>query len=234
MKEQREVIDLVRVPTRDGRDVWAPPQRQTRSEVVITDGVVGTEDEPLSTVPSDRMAQGPDWNRIMSSIQRQEAGQRSDDEVVVEPGGVLRPVSRGEADRGASVIPKDRMASDESLIRRLDPDDLERWRYIDDPVVSGWTFRLKPARQWYRFFTFKMTSLGGKWLVTPLTPEFGDLVGTHEGHIVTVRIGSETMPVICKKRNDWGHATLKEVRGTAAKFGLYHDLRLNGQAAFSA
>jgi hypothetical protein len=247
-----DVIELERRQDRLGREVWAVPTatgdpaaadqtRQAAMErplVVMRPGgrLVDDAGEVMSALPRERMATGPNWDRIIRAIQENESGHRTGDQVVVRPGGSLDLVPSGQASEELSRIPKERMASmarvaDETEIRTFDPTGKEQWRFIDDAVLPGYAFVMRPISTAFQFFTFRWA--GGRWFVSPLVPAFDTLTG-HETHVITLNVGSDSVPVVCKAPNDFDHRNLTEVRGTAAKFAVYHSLRAAGHIPYSA
>lgn len=236
-----DVIDLFPQHAPDGSVVWSIPDTGPANVPIEIDdaGVMSRAGTPLSTLPADRMAadarEWNDWNRIISTITDAEAGRRPAEEIIVEPGGELSLVRRGQADTALSKLPEDRMAAfDHDEVRRLDPANREGWEFIADRVIPGFSFAMTPIGKQFRFFCFRSASYGGNWLLSVLHPNLDDLPG-HEAHIMHVRLGSgRSIPVVCRSERRLDHPTLGEVRGTAAKFALYHSLRKHGHVPFSA
>lgn len=220
--DDRSVVDVASSLTGSGRVAWADPPAP-----------------PGSTVACVRMAAGGGWDRIVSSIQAAEDGRVAPDEIIVQPGGQLVPVHRGRAGPSLSKLPEERMASegpwpDRREIAAFDPTGMERWRFVDDPSLAGWVFTLTPVAQPFTFFCFRYASLGGGWVVSPLDPNLDALLG-HEHHVISVALGGgEHVPIVCKSNRGQSHRDLSEVRGTAAKFALYHSLHRHGLVPFSA
>ncbi len=249
------VADLEPTVLPNGRTVWtlASVDTPTRSAplvpvtppatpVVASDGRIGFADAPgaLSTLPADRLAADDPWGRIIRSIQQSENGGNAQDTVEVRPGGQLVPVHKGQAAAPLSTLPEDRLAApartsraDLDEARRLDPQNVERWTFVDDQQIPGLTFQMAPVAQVFRFFCFRVATAGGRWYLSVLDPDLDRLVG-HEHHVMTLDLGGGRVPIVCRRNRDSSHATLAEVRGTAAKFALYHSLRAHGHVPFSA
>lgn len=249
------VTDLEPTMQADGRIVWGLPasdllpqlvpdgdERPASPPVVAGDGKIAFADAPeaLSTLPEDRLATDDPWGRIIRSIQQGESGDRAQDTVEVRPGGQLVPVNKGEAGTPLSTLPEDRLAApgrtsraDLDEARRLDPQNLERWTFVDDHEIPGLTFEMAPVSQVFNFFCFRVAPAGGRWYLSVLDPDLDRLVG-HEHHVMTLDMGDSRVPIVCRRSSDSSHATLAEVRGTAAKFALYHSLRAHGHVPFSA
>ena len=249
--DRAEIIDLRPVTTRDGQVEWvaenAPPTDQdhlTRSEVTVGDGKVHHDldghHHEVSTIPTERMAAGSrDWNEIIDAIRAAESGQPTDKEVVVEPGGKLVAVERGQAGSQLSTVPEDRMAAparatsaDLAEARRLDPENQEGWRFVADHQMPGLTFTLTPVEEPFLFFCFRCPTIAGRWYLTVLDPNLDNLTG-HRNHVDNVYIGGERIPVVCSGPRDSSHASLRDVRGAAGKFALYHSLRKYDEVPFS-
>jgi hypothetical protein len=149
------------------------------------------------------------------------------------------PVNRGFAGAELSKLPEDRMAahratqSDLNEARTLDPDNVEDWTFVDDPVIPGLRFEMCPVALRFVFFAFRSPSHGGQWFLSPLDPNFDHLYG-HEPHMMRLSMGGEMVPVVCRNPQTSCHRSLNELRGTAAKFALYHDGRRFGHVLFSA
>lgn len=250
------VTDLEPSVLADGRLVWAvpttdsstslalrePPERPAAHPLVATEGKIAFADAPetLSTLPEDRLASDDPWARIIRSIQEGENGGRAQDTVEVRPGGQLVPVHKGQAGTPLSTLPEDRLAAsgrtgrgDLDEARRLDPENVERWAFVDDHEIPGLTFEMAPVAQVFNFFCFRVAPAGGRWYLSVLDPDLDRLVG-HENHVMTLDLGGARVPIVCRQNRDSSHASLAEVRGTAAKFALYHSLRAHGHVPFSA
>lgn len=236
-KTADHIIDVESVVVPDRTTTRTTTGKAAVDTVVVADGdLVDGAGTALSRVPTGRMAAAPNWDRIVRAIQDGEAGRRTDDEVVVRPGGELDLVPRGHAPTELSRVTKDRMAAgrraaDDAEIRRLDPAGREGWRWIDDPVLPGYTFVMRPIATAFSFFAFRWTS--GRWYVSPLVPAFDTLIG-HESHVINLDVGGDRVPIICKAANEFDHRNLLEVRGTAGKFATYHSFREAGYTPFSA
>lgn len=246
------VVDLVPHLDASGIEVWevdegsagessVNTQRQAPTLTVSPDGKVTNDTgEVLSTVPRQRMASGSGrgrWDRIIQSIQEAENGRHSGEEVVVRPGGALELVAFGQAGQQLSRVPKDRMAAtprpeDEAELDRLDPCRVERWRFVNDPVLPGYVFSMRPVATVFEFFTFRW--VGGRWYLSPLAPAFDTLPRSHATHVLSLHVGGDDVPVVCSSPDNFDHINLSEVRGTAAKFALFHSLGGHGYTAFSA
>lgn len=261
MKPASAAVDLQSTTTPDGTVVWRIIEPagvvlpadvdhvrpaafstavQGQPAAVVDDGLVTVEDTARSTLPRDRMADNGSWDRIVESIRAAEAGRDDADEIVVQPGGALVPVRKGEVGNQLSRLPRDRMAAsrarpaDLDEVRRLDPANVEQWRFVDDPHVPGLTFRMAPVARVFDFFCFRSAAAAGRWYLSVLSPRFDELVG-HEAHVMQLNLGGgERIPIVCRDSTDSSHATLAEVRGTAAKFAVYHSLREHGHVPFSA
>ena len=120
-------------------------------------------------------------------------------------------------------------------IRLLDPNNVERWQWIADPIIPGWKFELTPVGTRFIFYTFQAATYSGGWLLSPIEPSFDQLAG-HQTHVVETQIGpGPKAPIICRRQGQMHHENLREVKGTAGKFALYHSLRkASGVAPFSA
>lgn len=245
----RATIDLVPVIAADGSEEWVAPSTTAPaaapdgpSGVTVDDGIIQHDDDTqsLSSVPTERMASGKDWNQIIGAIAAAEAGRSTDTLIQVEEGGALVPVSKGETGQPLSTVPEETMAApalasqaDLQECRRYDPNNVEGWRFIDDPTIPGLQFSLAPAGERFTFFCFRSPTMGGRWYLTVLDPNLDDLIG-HENHMLRLRMGSEYIPVVCSGQGSSTHADLGEIRGAAAKFALYHTLRSHGHVPFSA
>ncbi len=250
------VTDLEPTVQTDGRVVWGmptsdllpepvlpnPTARPASPPVVAGDGKIAFADAPehLSTLPEDRLATDDPWGRIIRSIQQGEAGSQSEDTIEVRPGGQLVPVHKDEAGTPLSTLPQDRLAAasrtsraDLEEARRLDPQNVEKWSFVDDPEIPGFRFEMAPVARVFSFFCFRVSSAGGRWYLSVLDPDLDRLVG-HENHVMTLNLGGSRVPIVCRRSSDSSHANLAEVRGTAAKFALYHSLRAHGHVPFSA
>lgn len=126
--DQDAIIDLAPIVAEDGTEEWVvedeahasgPAPSAGGSGVVIADGVIHSEpnDEKLSTVPKARMAGNGDWNRIIETIAAAEAGRETGTEIVVQPGGALVPVDKGQAGPQLSTVPEAVMAAAERATR---------------------------------------------------------------------------------------------------------------------
>lgn len=244
------VVDLVPHLDASGIEVWEVDEgiagavsvtTQLQALTVSPGGKVTNDTgEVLSTVPRQRMASGSGsgrWDRIIEAIQDAEAGRHGGEEVVVRPGGALELVSSGQAGQQLSRVPKDRMAAtprpeDEAELDRLDPRRVERWRFINDPVLPGYVFSMRPVATVFEFLAFRW--VGGRWYLSPLEPAFDTLPRSHATHVLNLRVGGDDVPVVCSSPNNFDHVNLSEVRGTAAKFALFHSLGGHGYTAFSA
>jgi hypothetical protein len=254
MKPTNTVTDLEPTVLADGRLVWSVPDTVPArsiplvqptppgSPVLASEGKIGFADSPdaLSTLPTDRLAADDPWGRIIRSIQQSENGGEAQDTVEVRPGGQLVPVHKGQAGTPLSTLPEDRLAApartsraDLDEARRLDPDNVERWAFVDDEQIPGLTFEMAPVAQLFRFFCFRVAPAGGRWYLSVLDPDLDRLVG-HEHHVMRLDLGGAHVPIVCRRNRDSSHSTLGEVRGTAAKFALYHSLRAHGHVPFSA
>ncbi len=250
------VTDLKPTVQPDGSTIWAEPDTgqlpvpvtpdtatPTASPTVVAgDGKVGFADAPeaVSTLPQDRLASDDPWGRIIRTIQQSENGQKTEDAVEVHPGGQLVPVRQGKPGTPMSTLPQDRLASasracraDLDEVRRIDPRNVERWTFVDDSEIPGLTFEMTPIARVFRFFCFRVAAAGGRWYLSVLDPNLDSLVG-HENHVMRLDLGGARVPIVCRRSSDSSHANLAEVRGTAAKFALYHSLRAHGHVPFSA
>ena len=250
MGARNDIIELEPVSDADGNITWAQIIEHidahengvtTGREIVVRPGgtldlVSAEQATGLSRLPQERMAGGDnDWDRIISTIQAKEAGHTTGTELVVRPGGKIDVVQSDQA-TGLSQLPQDRMATNDDRpteIVRLDPHNRENWERVPDSRVPGWIFTLTPIAKPFTFFAFPWGS--GRWYVSAASPKFDDLVG-HKFHVVNLRLGSgpnDSIPVICRETSRSDHPNLTEVRGTAAKFALYHSLLAHGHQPFS-
>jgi hypothetical protein len=250
------VTDLEPTVLADGRLVWSVPSSDASTSLAVPESPTGTSAIPivtgggkiafahapevLSTLPEDRLATDDPWARIIRSIQQSENGARASDAVEVRPGGQLVPVHKGEAGTPLSTLPEDRLAAsgrtsraDLDEARRLDPQNVEHWTFVDDQQIPGLTFEMAPVAQVFNFFCFRVAAAGGRWYLSVLDPDLDRPVG-HEHHVMTLDLGGARVPIVCRRSRDSSHASLAEVRGTAAKFALYHSLRAHGHVPFSA
>ena len=228
-----------------GKGTVYVPDNDVDQDLVVRDSdvlrKVGTNDaQKLSVLPRDRMAAGSeDFNHIVEMIRQAEEGRSTPDQIEVHPGGSLVAVDKNATSRGLSVLPQDRMATVDHPsareIRQLDPNNVEKWEWVDDPVIPGWKFEMAPAHRRFSFFTFRASTYSGHWLVSPITPNLDELVG-HETHVIKTNIGGGAMvPIVCRRHGRMDHSNIEEVRATTAKFALYHSLRgATGMAPFSA
>lgn len=174
-----------------------------------------------------------DWNRIIQTIRDAERGNPGP-EIIVQPGGNVALVEDGRKSRDLSTVPRAVMsASFEEDIARLDPNGLERWRYVRDRELPGWVFEMvAPTGRTFVFLAHHVPALGG-WVVTPIQPKVDEQFG-HKAHLVQIRLpGGTPIPVICAAEDRYGHRGVRELRGSAAKWMIYTDLRAHS-APFSA
>lgn len=110
-------------------------------------------------------------------------------------------------------------------IKRLDPDNVERWTRRQFGALRGMEFRFNarfPNPGYFRFLALKSPS---GWSVSPLHPNIDTRTG-HDHHLVTRRIGGQEVPVICGP--DGREATsLREAREFAVKWSVYIEGKLN-------
>lgn len=238
------IIDLTPTTGPKGRTIWTFSQNHDVSSSEITvrpDGTIGRDDanSPISTIPTERMSAEGNWDRIVRSMQEAEAGRIPRDEIVVQPGGTLVPVTRGITGPQLSKMPEERMAARRATVhdveeaQRLDPENREGWTFIEDPVIPGFRFHMTAVARRFVFFTFRSPSHSGQWFLSPLSPRYDDLIG-HEHHMIPLQISGDQVPVVCVNNRTSAHPSLAMVRGTAGKFCAYHDFRGNGHVPFSA
>lgn len=243
-----DVIDLEPITAADGSEVWVTPGEvaatspdAARDGLQVSAGTLRDDQrgQPLTTLPREVLAGGQDWNRIVGAIADAERGEASDVEVAVKPGGQMEVVRAGSTHQPLSTVPREILAAGDrasvvDLAEALthDPQDVEGWRFVDDPKIPGLRFHLAPAGRRFVFFCVRSPLHGGRWLLTVLAPNLDQLMG-HEHHMITKQVGGERIPVVCGP-GDSTYSSLAVVRGVATKFALYHTLRVHGHVAFSA
>ena len=243
-----DIIDVHPVPTPDGGEEWVAAGNETAARVeapgtglTVDSGVVRGEDSPtpLTTVPTERLAGGPDWNRIMDALGEGERDGADVPKIGVKPGGEMVVLDQSQSQQPLSTVPRERLAAgratrgDLAEARREDPEGKEDWRFVDDPNIPGLRFTMTGTGRTFVFYCVRSPAHGGRWLLTVLHPNLDDLLG-HDNHMVTVSIGGETTPIVCGPGGRFNYPSLSDVRGVAAKFALYHTARLSGYVPFSA
>lgn len=237
--QRTKVIDLVTGFDELGREVWMSPDIDGSSlldivvrpggEIELHDG--GPTPTAVSTVTRGRMST-IDWNAIIGTAGEQEAGTTSA-EIVVRPGGQLvlaDPQTLTQSTQPLSTVTRGRMSTGVKELaseewQALDPGCIEQWAFVDHPVVPGWRFTMRPSDAAFVFFTFHASGRG--YYLTCLSPRFDDRIG-HPDHVSEFSYLGEKIPIVCKSEAGSSHRTIAEVRGTAAKFALYHTIKAKG------
>ena len=247
-RQMPDIIDVHPVTTPNGGEEWVAAGEETAPRVeapgtglTVGSGVVRGEDSPtpLTTVPTERLAGGPDWNRIIDAMSEAERAGADVPAIGVKPGGEMVFLDQSQSQPQLSTVPRERLAAgrasraDLAEARREDPHDVERWRFIDDPNIPGLRFTMTGSGHRFDFFCVRSPAHGGRWLLTLLAPDLDDRIG-HEYHMVTVSIGGETIPVVCGPGGQSVYASLSEVRGVATRVAHFHTARLSGYVPFSA
>jgi hypothetical protein len=248
-RQTPDIIDVYPFTTPDGEEEWVTAGEETSARVeppatslTVRSGIVRGENDPmpLTTVPNERLAGGPDWNRIIDALSEGERGAAVDvPKIGVKPGGEMVILDQRQSQQPLSTVPRERLAAgratraDLAEARREDPHDAECWRFIDDPNIPGLRFTMTGTGHRFDFFCVRSPAHGGRWLLTVLQPNLDDLIG-HDHHMVTASIGGETTPIVCGPGGRFNYASLSDIRGVAAKFALYHTVRPSGHVPFSA
>lgn len=227
-----DVIDVELCTDLDGMEFYAP------QDFVLSGGTLVPLDQPgavpTSSLPEDRMA-GSSWDEVARAVREAEQGNRSRD-VVIRPGGQIDIVDGGSA-QTRSQLPTERMAGkpritieDVAEVRRLDPDNRERWQPTYTTILDGWRFRLRPhhAGITFTFLAFRSPNDSGLWRLWVVSPNSDHYRG-HDDHMVSAVVNGSSIPVICAARGAAPARSLAEARAMAAKWALYTQRRLWGQ-----
>jgi len=230
--DETDIVDAEFFVDVDGTEFYAPQDFSLRGgELVPADQ---TPVVPASALPTERMA-GSSWDEVARAMREAEQGGRSRD-VVILPGGEIDIVEGGTA-HDRSRLPTERMAAkpritinDVTEIRRLDPQNEERWQPTYTTALDGWRFRLRPHPDGitFTFLAFRSPNDSGLWRLWVVSPNADDYRG-HTDHMVTTRVNGETIPVICAAPGAAPARTLVEARAMAAKWAVYTQRRLWGQ-----
>lgn len=196
-----------------------------------------------SRLPTQRMASATSWDTIVETLRNKENGRTTSTDLVVRPGGGVDLVASGTTEslsEPVSTLEPERMAAtmvgpsttDVEEIRRLDPNNVERWTPCQQGDFSGWTFEMVPpfaSQGRFKFLVFRSPSDGNRLRISPLRPTFDHLFG-HAPHMINVRLGGHVVPVIC---GPGGRAATNftAARGYTAKWMIYTSYRLAGRPA---
>ena len=119
--------------------------------------------------------------------------------------------------------------SDVSVVKELDPRNVENWRPVYTDALDGWRFTLRPNPKGteFIFLAFRSPEESGFWRIWLMSPNMDDRFGHHD-HVVRTRIGGQEIPVLCSKPGSAPCRTLEEARSTSAKWAMYTEARRLG------
>ncbi len=186
-----DVIDLVPILERDGSSCGEWPEDGTAgvpstsppTSIVVSDGTLlsgGGRAVKLSLVPTGRMASNDAESWVASSATSSSPSQASTPVTVSRcgPAGCSFRCARTRRVPRCQWCPRTgwhrrvRQVTTTDLLeaRRYDPSNVENWRFVDDPVIPGLRFTLRPVTTPFIFFGFKVPSFGGRWFLSVLDP----------------------------------------------------------------